>query len=1843
MSVDTRKRVKVYALGAERQWNDKGTGFVTIAQSQQQQQQLACQQSMCLLVKSEDDRSIILESKIHNDTQYQKQQDKDACDDIWHKLCAFQGKDPAISLFDTRTTSSDNGAPSAHDVAMLSASSVAPSSTTTTSHTNAIIHSSLSNQSSSLVAPPMLLTSSSASSSPGSTLASNTVTVTSAATPSTATIASESAAAITTPVTSVVSTTTTPATTIVAPTSSSTTTPTTPTTPNHCAASHAIVSQGPSDNSSSSSSSSSATTTNNNMSHRTHNQHQQQHSQQHHNHNHNQHHNNSHNHSPSHGHSNHVSGKMSANSHQPQSMTSSTNSNSSSTIGNNQEHHGSNSNSKKTKGRVRIKVEFIHNKLRRYTTFSKRKTGLMKKAFELATLTGTQVMLLVASETGHVYTFATRKLQPMIISEAGKALIQTCLNSPDPPSSVVGAMEQQSQQLSHQQQQHQQQQQQQQQLVTPINDQLYQQQQQHDNGNTGNNNSGSTVAVGPIGVNDTNLTGHTTGGHAHSGANNSSNNNTQANGHRNNNNNNIDQRMSATGFEETELSCSVTDVGDLADSKQQRSINCLPIAMGTLLTDGRHQSQDCVTQSSDRTVISNLSLTSGNHQMNLIKRYRPNNNTNNHGHQSHQAASANHDHSEGDYLSPNESCARWRTLADNSNQLSHQDVGNQDLCGLVTAPTYSNSNLSLNPSLSSSTIDMSSTNSSGVSTLSTNHMINNNNNNDAHNHKTNSLSDIDHTMAALHHNANSNLRSTHSVTNSHSSMYHDLNYIYDDLYHYIDDDEYRFDEDHVHIDYTTHHDQSSDEIVEQLMNGCPGSFRGLGQVVPFETHSPSKEYRARERTQKVVRALFSTSPGIQTPNQQSQLTSRKLPSISSKNLVIVDSAGIQNIPAPNTKNKSPAKRDTNSTTTNNAKRSTSLTSTAKSNNKNSTTKSLPQAPQSGNAKSASASKKGVPKVKSTTATNKSAPTISSTVTKIKRQPRASKQWKKPTASGKNSQQQPKSPFPTDNNNNNDNNNMFSMEQANGQTNNGNTIAHESHVNTTNQNGCPCVILAQPTNVVYRNGLNNRGHDDIQHENHKSLSNTVVNDTQFSKIRPLGACGQTLIGPQQIGPQYEYKLSNLPNTSSTVLLCRTIDGRFALAAPAQLANNTNSGSVAAVQQTQQQSGPSNQSGSQTLNSNSISETRKTYDLNATNDNINYGMAPQPITDINQLMPKQCQNQTMICEGSFCIPGVKQCVCNLRTPVQFGKYCLRQLDIGVQCFVTSQCNHTIKSSVCIEQSSGQVIDEATARFKLDQWHQLNELRMKSNQALMTGTTVAPGSSSSAQSIATETVSEIINVTTPESSAVHTSSNIRPNYMRNSPYEIGYPSAPYTTTNLTSDENSRIDSLGRMIARTSPRSSSMMKSQHSSDDSLTTVSSQPINSQSSDALLSSSKTSDTSYAPQHYTTSTQSTADLNSGSRINYSPVGSGSLLDRPSDVSTTSVTSNQVQDSTSYQSVPSTDLSALLNTNAGGQRKAASRTKWPPGKCSCPPGYMFDHMMRKCLTISIHDTYCKTDLDCSQIPLTHCYQARSKCECDELYVWDVKQLACVRETRSLEEKPSDGVAAPDIEYQLPRFLFLDETTSVLVVGCCIVLGILLLLISTVRCFTSKPSSTPSTPRSRSKNIQHCTLKKSSRTTPSPVSLDTMSRPVSQLSNSNKETRGRILNYDFEQNTIYSQAATNSKASMESPNRFLTSGRATKRETTPSLPSSIESKLSLKDLSDTEDKCNGPKLSQKDEDIIDPAPIINQPHYLMRPAVKGATAPSAIAAAAAAVANRRRKDQEAKRKKRDNVSPTRSDNHD
>ena len=102
--------------------------------------------------------------------------------------------------------------------------------------------------------------------------------------------------------------------------------------------------------------------------------------------------------------------------------------------------------------RRKIEIKFIQDKSRWHITFSKRKAGIMKKvrshlhhtrrdvsfrsacalltllpqAYELSVLTGTQVLLLVVSETGLVYTFTTPKLQPLVTKAEGKNLIQVC-------------------------------------------------------------------------------------------------------------------------------------------------------------------------------------------------------------------------------------------------------------------------------------------------------------------------------------------------------------------------------------------------------------------------------------------------------------------------------------------------------------------------------------------------------------------------------------------------------------------------------------------------------------------------------------------------------------------------------------------------------------------------------------------------------------------------------------------------------------------------------------------------------------------------------------------------------------------------------------------------------------------------------------------------------------------------------------------------------------------------------------------------------------------------------------------------------------------------------------------------------------------------------------------------------------------------------------------------------------------------------------------------------------------------------------------------------------------------
>jgi protein phosphatase 4 regulatory subunit 3 len=107
---DTRRRVKLYALNADRQWDDRGTGHVFSSYVDRLK-------GMSLLVRAELDGSLLLESKIQPDTAYQKQQDtlivwsegenfdlalsfqeKAGCDEIWEKICHVQGKDPSVDI-----------------------------------------------------------------------------------------------------------------------------------------------------------------------------------------------------------------------------------------------------------------------------------------------------------------------------------------------------------------------------------------------------------------------------------------------------------------------------------------------------------------------------------------------------------------------------------------------------------------------------------------------------------------------------------------------------------------------------------------------------------------------------------------------------------------------------------------------------------------------------------------------------------------------------------------------------------------------------------------------------------------------------------------------------------------------------------------------------------------------------------------------------------------------------------------------------------------------------------------------------------------------------------------------------------------------------------------------------------------------------------------------------------------------------------------------------------------------------------------------------------------------------------------------------------------------------------------------------------------------------------------------------------------------------------------------------------------------------------------------------------------------------------------------------------------
>ncbi|OIW06239.1 hypothetical protein TanjilG_32670 [Lupinus angustifolius] len=58
-------------------------------------------------------------------------------------------------------------------------------------------------------------------------------------------------------------------------------------------------------------------------------------------------------------------------------------------------------------GRGRVILERIENKISRQVTFSKRRSGLMKKAFELSLLCDAEVALIIFSGRGKLYQYSS--------------------------------------------------------------------------------------------------------------------------------------------------------------------------------------------------------------------------------------------------------------------------------------------------------------------------------------------------------------------------------------------------------------------------------------------------------------------------------------------------------------------------------------------------------------------------------------------------------------------------------------------------------------------------------------------------------------------------------------------------------------------------------------------------------------------------------------------------------------------------------------------------------------------------------------------------------------------------------------------------------------------------------------------------------------------------------------------------------------------------------------------------------------------------------------------------------------------------------------------------------------------------------------------------------------------------------------------------------------------------------------------------------------------------------------------------------------------------------------------
>lgn len=665
---------------------------------------------------------------------------------------------------------------------------------------------------------------------------------------------------------------------------------------------------------------------------------------------------------------------------------------------------------------------------------------------------------------------------------------------------------------------------------------------------------------------------------------------------------------------------------------------------------------------------------------------------------------------------------------------------------------------------------------------------------------------------------------------------------------------------------------------------------------------------------------------------------------------------------------------------------------------------------------------------------------------------------------------------------------------------------------------------------------------------------------------------------------------------------------------------------------------------------LSETIGKQEVAATS--INYGITQQPITDIAQLMPKLCQNQTMICEGSFCIPGIRKCVCDLRMPVQFGRFCLRQVDIETKCFATSQCNHTIKDAVCIDINSNAILDSESSKFKLDQWQQLNELRQLSQSTLSKDQTpprqphLFTTTESSQNSMFLVDSSNNNNF---DGFNLEARDDVIISNARNSPYEINYNTPELLSQNHTRRRTNHSDrsSLTNAILNVPPSSYNPSKDTYSLDKSVsdrTDISG--LNPTSSDSSLASSTTTTTTSIP----TSTF------------YSPTTSQRAINNengePSSLTTERDTnriyqqdssSSSKSDETSATSTAATTASTTTTTTMNSYSELTSRKKmiikspnWPPGICSCPHGFMFDSMLRKCLTLSLADSHCIVDSDCKQVSMTHCSTETKRCNCDEPLIWNQTELACVRprapvKTESSTPKKEAGgflenlLSPPILARLLP-----DYTMILLFFVIMVIISTLIILKLTVKCFSSSSSALISPKNKKKKPAQANNLNPRS---PYATLRRPDHKPNSQLSNFTQATRGRILNYDFESENPKLPDDSNSPSPLP-PNGGTLKSNKDSREKSGTLKSTGKGHKhqaeketdghnrnhnapvddQLMELNDniSVSQLESESKSENSINIIPGPSPAQQPPYMLRSAMMGQG--SAIATAAAAVANKR-----------------------